>query len=116
MNTHRSFSVWTPRGLLSVCLLMAAGLLLGPVAAQAAPFAYITNQGDNTVSVVDTASRRQRRRRPGRRPRHRRVQRRQRHRHRRQLRGYGQRAVTSSNTLTGGRRSGCLLYAARGDS
>ena len=40
----------------AVLLLCAALLCVSAAAAQAAPFAYIPNAGDNTVSVIDTAT------------------------------------------------------------
>src|SRR5437762_207623 len=44
----------SPRGTLATALL--ALLLLSIPSARAAPFAYITNNGSNNVSVLDTAS------------------------------------------------------------
>jgi YVTN family beta-propeller protein len=46
------FAIWA----LSAALFVAAGWM--PLSAQAQPFAYITNQGDDTVSVIDTATNR----------------------------------------------------------
>ncbi len=41
--------------LFAIMLAMGQGLLASP-AAEAAPFAYVTNQFSNTVSVIDTAT------------------------------------------------------------
>ncbi len=46
------FLRWTPRSLGLALLLVT----VGAVAAEAAPFAYVTNQGSTNVSVIDTAS------------------------------------------------------------
>ena len=54
-KTRRLFELslrWTPRswGLTLLLVTVAA------VAAEAAPFAYVTNSGSNNVSVIDTAT------------------------------------------------------------
>ena len=41
-------------GLFALMLAMGLGLMTSP--AVAAPFAYVTNQNSNTVSVIDTAT------------------------------------------------------------
>ena len=37
-------------------IMLAMGLALAACPAEAAPFLYVTNTGDNTVSVIDTAT------------------------------------------------------------
>jgi YVTN family beta-propeller protein len=37
-------------------IMLAVGLALAASRAEAQPFAYVTNSGDNTVSVIDTAT------------------------------------------------------------
>ena len=37
-------------------LLVAAALAVAPLAAAAAPFAYVPNEGSGTLSVIDTAT------------------------------------------------------------
>ena len=51
MGSKKSFST-------VATLLIALIVLSGwqPITVQAQPFAYITNEGDNTVSVIDTAT------------------------------------------------------------
>ncbi|MGH6839291.1 MAG: beta-propeller fold lactonase family protein [Methylocella sp.] len=44
------------RGFMPVFGMLAMGLGLLATAAAAAPFAYVTNESDNTVSVIDTAT------------------------------------------------------------
>jgi YVTN family beta-propeller protein len=44
------------RRLYSIALVSTAMILMLMSIAGAAPFAYITNQGSNTVSVIDTAT------------------------------------------------------------
>src|SRR5262245_29628679 len=58
-HTHECYGVRARTG--GWVALLAVGLAVGLAACtggpeQAAPFAYITNSGDNSVSVLDTAS------------------------------------------------------------
>jgi YVTN family beta-propeller protein len=50
-NRSRALSA---RGALCVVLVMGLGLIAPR--AEAAPFAYVANEGDNTVSVIDTTT------------------------------------------------------------
>ena len=40
----------------ALCAVLAMGLALAAESAEAEPFAYVANSGDNTVSVIDTAT------------------------------------------------------------
>ena len=44
------------RGFMALCAMLAMGLGLMASPAEAAPFAYVTNGDDSTVSVIDTAT------------------------------------------------------------
>jgi YVTN family beta-propeller protein len=44
------------RGFMTHCTVLAMGLGLMARPAVAAPFAYVANSGDGTVSVIDTAT------------------------------------------------------------
>ena len=52
-ESKRDRAFWT-RGFIVLGALLAIGFSARPAAA--APFAYVTNAGDNTVSVIDTAT------------------------------------------------------------
>ena len=54
-NSNRSRAA-SARGFVALCAVLAMGLGLSAPPAAAAPFAYVTNSGDNTVSVIDTAT------------------------------------------------------------
>jgi hypothetical protein len=43
-------------GFMALFAMLAMGLALMASPAAAAPFAYVTNESDNTVSVIDTAT------------------------------------------------------------
>ena len=52
---HRNNS-WA-RGFMALfAIVLAMGLALAACPAEAAPFLYVTNEADNTVSVIDTAT------------------------------------------------------------
>jgi YVTN family beta-propeller protein len=44
------------RGFVALCAMLAVGLGAMALPVEAAPFAYVTNAGDGTVSVIDTAT------------------------------------------------------------
>ena len=54
-NGKGSRAAWA-RGFAALCAVLAMGLAVAASPAEAAPFAYVTNQGSNTVSVIDTAT------------------------------------------------------------
>jgi YVTN family beta-propeller protein len=54
-NGNGSRAAWA-RGFVALFAMLAMGLGLMARPAEAAPFAYVTNQADNTVSVIDTAT------------------------------------------------------------
>jgi YVTN family beta-propeller protein len=54
-NNNRGRAAWA-RGFIPLFAVLAMGLALAASPAEAAPFAYVTNSNDNTVSVIDTAS------------------------------------------------------------
>jgi YVTN family beta-propeller protein len=54
-NSNRSCAAWA-RGFTILFAMLALGLGLMASRAEAQPFAYVANQGDNTVSVIATAS------------------------------------------------------------
>jgi YVTN family beta-propeller protein len=54
-NTNGSRAAWA-RGFMALFALLVAGLGLMASRAEAAPFAYVTNFIDGTVSVIDTAT------------------------------------------------------------
>ena len=53
-NRSRTASTRGFMALFAIMLTMGLGALASP--AEAAPFAYVVNNGDNTVSVIDTAT------------------------------------------------------------
>ncbi|MGB8900431.1 MAG: beta-propeller fold lactonase family protein [Methylocella sp.] len=53
-NRNGSRAAWT-RGFVALWAMLAMGLGLMARPAEAAPFAYVVNNGNNTVSVIDTA-------------------------------------------------------------
>jgi YVTN family beta-propeller protein len=53
-NRNESRAAWGFMAVFAIVLAMGLGLLA--FSAEAAPFAYVTNAGDNTVSVIDTAT------------------------------------------------------------
>jgi YVTN family beta-propeller protein len=54
-NSNRSRAA-SARGFAALCAVLAMGLGLTASPAAAAPFAYVTNETDGTVSVIDTAT------------------------------------------------------------
>jgi YVTN family beta-propeller protein len=54
-NNRISSAFWR-RWLRSRSAVLAIGLVAMTSTAEAAPFAYVTNQGSNNVSVIDTAT------------------------------------------------------------
>ena len=54
-NRNESGAAWA-RGFMALCAVLAMGLGLMARPAEAAPFAYVTNDGADTVSVIDTAT------------------------------------------------------------
>ena len=54
-NNDRRRVSWA-RGFMALCAGLATGLGVMASAAEAAPFAYVTNVGSNNVSVIDTAT------------------------------------------------------------
>ena len=53
MHSNNSWA----RGFMALfAIVLAMGLALAACPAEAAPFLYVTNAGDNTVSVIDTAT------------------------------------------------------------
>jgi YVTN family beta-propeller protein len=54
-NSNGSHAAWA-RGFVALWAALAMGLGSTASPAKAAPFAYVTNEGDGTVSVIDTAT------------------------------------------------------------
>jgi YVTN family beta-propeller protein len=54
-NSNRSRAGWA-RGFVALCAVLTMGLGMMARPAEAQPFAYVANSGDNTVSVIDTAT------------------------------------------------------------
>jgi YVTN family beta-propeller protein len=54
-NSNRSRAAWA-RGFVALCAVLAMGLGLMARPAEAAPFGYVANFDDGTVSVIDTAT------------------------------------------------------------
>ena len=55
-NSDGSRVSWA-RGFMALfAIVLAMGLALAACPAEAAPFLYVANAGDNTVSVIDTAT------------------------------------------------------------
>ena len=53
MHSNNSWA----RGFMALfAIVLAMGLALAACPAEAAPFLYVTNEADNTVSVIDTAT------------------------------------------------------------
>ena len=53
MHSNNSWA----RGFMALfAIVLAMGLALAACPAEAAPFLYVANEGDNTVSVIDTAT------------------------------------------------------------
>jgi YVTN family beta-propeller protein len=55
-DTNNPRRAVTARGFMALWAMLAMGLGLMASPAEAAPFAYVANTHDNTVSVIDTAS------------------------------------------------------------
>jgi YVTN family beta-propeller protein len=55
-NSDGSRAATTRAGFMALFAVLAMGLGLLASPAEAAPFAYVVNNGDNTVSVIDTAT------------------------------------------------------------
>jgi hypothetical protein len=55
-NSDGSRAATARAGFLALCAALAMGLGSLASPAVAAPFAYVANAGDNTVSVIDTAT------------------------------------------------------------
>jgi len=55
-NSNNGSRAASARGFVALFAMLAMGLGLMARPAEAAPFAYVTNSNDNTVSVIDTAS------------------------------------------------------------
>src|SRR5205807_2686258 len=54
-NRNGSYAAWA-RGFAAFCVVLAMGLGTLASPAEVAHFAYVTNQADGTVSVIDTAT------------------------------------------------------------
>jgi YVTN family beta-propeller protein len=54
-NSNRSRALLA-RGVMTLFVMLAMGLALAVSPAEAAPFAYVANGNDNTVSVIDTGA------------------------------------------------------------
>jgi YVTN family beta-propeller protein len=54
-NSNGSRAAWA-RGVMALCAMLAMGLGSTASPAEAAPFAYVANDGSGTVSVIDTAT------------------------------------------------------------
>ena len=55
-NSDASRAATARAGFMALFAVLAMGLGLLASPAEAAPFAYVVNNGDNTVSVIDTAT------------------------------------------------------------
>jgi hypothetical protein len=55
-NSKGSRAAWARGFVALVAIMLAMGLVLAASPAEAAPFAYITNERGGTVSVIDTAT------------------------------------------------------------
>ncbi len=54
INSNNSSGAAMARGFMALCAELTVGLALMTLPAVAAPFAYVTNENSNTVSVIDT--------------------------------------------------------------
>jgi YVTN family beta-propeller protein len=55
-NSNGSRAAWTRSFMALVAVMLVMGLSAMASPAEAAPFAYVVNSGDGTVSVIDTAT------------------------------------------------------------
>jgi YVTN family beta-propeller protein len=55
-NNSNGSRAASARGFMTFCAVLAMGLGLMAFPAEAQPFAYVANSGDNTVSVINTAT------------------------------------------------------------
>ena len=55
-NSNGSRALWTRGFVVALWAIAAMALALGIWPAEAAPFAYVTDNGSNSVSVIDTAT------------------------------------------------------------